>query len=154
MGARISWNYTTSMTIVVFVIAALLVLRFMSTGGIPMLRMMGGSGAAEPGIAGLPGEQPTPKFDAAGQSSDPSCGSRQCELAASGGLEPARSGGRCGRLASNRVQPMLSRPRRSVRTVMQFGVADLADPARPASGSRQAGPAISPRPYLPPQRVA
>ncbi|ORV75609.1 hypothetical protein AWC07_23080 [Mycobacterium gastri] len=43
MHAGISWNYTTWLNIVFLVIAATLVLRFVATGGIPMLRMMGGS---------------------------------------------------------------------------------------------------------------
>jgi uncharacterized membrane protein YraQ (UPF0718 family) len=43
MHAAISWNYTTWLNIVFLVIAALFVIRFITTGGIPMLRMMGGS---------------------------------------------------------------------------------------------------------------
>jgi uncharacterized membrane protein YraQ (UPF0718 family) len=38
----ISWNYTTWLNIVFLLIAAVLIVRFTRTGGIPMLRMMGG----------------------------------------------------------------------------------------------------------------
>lgn len=47
MSAGISWNYTTWLNIVFLVIAALLVARFFTSGGMPMLRMMGGSPDAE-----------------------------------------------------------------------------------------------------------
>ncbi|OBA59294.1 hypothetical protein A5647_16585 [Mycobacterium sp. 1100029.7] len=43
LEAAISWNYTTWLNIVFLVLAALLVARFVTSGGIPMLRMMGGS---------------------------------------------------------------------------------------------------------------
>src|SRR5258707_9374365 len=43
MEAGISWNYTTWLNIVFLILAAVLVVRFIRTGGIPMLRMMGGS---------------------------------------------------------------------------------------------------------------
>lgn len=43
MTDGIRWNYTTWLNIVFLVLAAVLVLRFTRTGGIPMLRMMGGS---------------------------------------------------------------------------------------------------------------
>ncbi|WP_168991251.1 permease [Mycobacterium attenuatum] len=43
MHAGISWNYTTWLNVVFLVVAAILVVRFAATGGIPMLRMMGGS---------------------------------------------------------------------------------------------------------------
>jgi uncharacterized protein len=43
MHAVISWNYTTWLNIVFVALAALLVVRFVTTGGMPMLRMMGGS---------------------------------------------------------------------------------------------------------------
>ncbi|MGB8206448.1 MAG: permease, partial [Mycobacterium sp.] len=36
-------NYTTWLNIVFVALAAVLVVRFVTTGGIPMLRMMGGS---------------------------------------------------------------------------------------------------------------
>jgi uncharacterized protein len=49
MQAGISWNYTTWLNIVFLALAALLVARFVTTGGMPMLRMMGGSPAAEHG---------------------------------------------------------------------------------------------------------
>src|SRR6201998_4461367 len=48
MQAGISWNYTTWLNIAFLVVAALLVVRFVTTDGIPMLRMMGGSPNAEP----------------------------------------------------------------------------------------------------------
>jgi uncharacterized membrane protein YraQ (UPF0718 family) len=41
--AGISWNYTTWLNIAFLILATVLVLRFVRTGGIPMLRMMGGS---------------------------------------------------------------------------------------------------------------
>lgn len=43
MESGISWNYTTWLNIVFLLLAAVLVIRFVRTGGIPMLRMMGGS---------------------------------------------------------------------------------------------------------------
>jgi|CZKW01.1.fsa_nt_gi uncharacterized membrane protein YraQ (UPF0718 family) len=39
----VSWNYTTWLNIVFLLLAALLLVRFARTGGMPMLRMMGGS---------------------------------------------------------------------------------------------------------------
>ena len=47
MEAGISWNYTTWLNIAFLTLAAVLVVRFVTTGGIPMLRMMGGSPDAE-----------------------------------------------------------------------------------------------------------
>ncbi|HYB80713.1 MAG TPA: permease [Mycobacterium sp.] len=41
--AGISWNYTTWLNIAFLVIAAMLVVRFITSGGLPMVRMMGGS---------------------------------------------------------------------------------------------------------------
>lgn len=43
MTAEISWNYTTWLNVIFLVIAAALVVRFITSGGLPMLRMMGGS---------------------------------------------------------------------------------------------------------------
>jgi uncharacterized protein len=43
MQAAISWNYTTWLNIAFLVIAALLIARFITSGGLPMVRMMGGS---------------------------------------------------------------------------------------------------------------
>ena len=43
MTGGISWNYTTWLNIAFLVIAAVLVVRFVTSGGMPMLRMMGGS---------------------------------------------------------------------------------------------------------------
>jgi len=43
MQAGISWNYTTWLNIAFLILAAVLVARFIRTGGIPMLHMMGGS---------------------------------------------------------------------------------------------------------------
>jgi len=40
---HISWNYTTWLNIAFLILAAVLVVRFIRTGGLPMLRMMGGS---------------------------------------------------------------------------------------------------------------
>jgi uncharacterized membrane protein YraQ (UPF0718 family) len=50
MKAGISWNYTTWLNIAFLILAAVLVVRFIRTGGIPMLRMMGGT--PEPGQDG------------------------------------------------------------------------------------------------------
>jgi hypothetical protein len=41
--ANIVWNYTTVLNIIFLALAAVLVIRFVRTGGIPMLRMMGGA---------------------------------------------------------------------------------------------------------------
>ncbi len=49
MEGGISWNYTTWLNIVFLGLAVLLVTRFVVTGGIPMLRAMGGSPDAEHG---------------------------------------------------------------------------------------------------------
>jgi hypothetical protein len=38
----VSWNYTTWLNIVFLLLAAVLVFRFVRTGGLPMLRMMNG----------------------------------------------------------------------------------------------------------------
>jgi uncharacterized membrane protein YraQ (UPF0718 family) len=43
MEAGISWNYTTWLNLAFLALAVVLVVRFVRTGGIPMLRMMGGS---------------------------------------------------------------------------------------------------------------
>ena len=43
MQAAISWNYTTWLNIAFVVIAAMLIARFIASGGLPMVRMMGGS---------------------------------------------------------------------------------------------------------------
>ncbi len=40
--ASISWNYTTWLNLVFLVLTALMLVRFARTGGLPMLRMMGG----------------------------------------------------------------------------------------------------------------
>jgi len=47
MEAGISWNYTTWLNIAFLVLAAVLGVRFVKTGGLPMLRSMGGSPDAE-----------------------------------------------------------------------------------------------------------
>ena len=49
MDGGISWNYTTWLNIVFIGLAVLLVVRFVVTGGMPMLRAMGGSPDAEHG---------------------------------------------------------------------------------------------------------
>jgi uncharacterized membrane protein YraQ (UPF0718 family) len=49
MEAGISWNYTTWLNIAFLALAVVLVVRFVRTGGIPMLRMMGGSPPADGG---------------------------------------------------------------------------------------------------------
>ncbi len=43
MEAHISWNYTTWLNIAFLVVGAILVVRFVTSGGMPMVRMMGGS---------------------------------------------------------------------------------------------------------------
>ena len=43
MEAHISWNYTTWLNIAFLALAAVLIARFITSGGIPMLRIMGGS---------------------------------------------------------------------------------------------------------------
>lgn len=48
MEATISWNYTTWLNIAFLVVAAPLVIRFVTSGGLPMVRMMGGSPDAQP----------------------------------------------------------------------------------------------------------
>jgi uncharacterized protein len=48
MESSIGWNYTTWLNIVFLALAALLVARFVTTGGVPMLRAMGGPPDAEP----------------------------------------------------------------------------------------------------------
>jgi uncharacterized membrane protein YraQ (UPF0718 family) len=48
MQAAILWNYTTWLNIAFLVIAAILIARFITTGGLPMVRMMGGSPDARP----------------------------------------------------------------------------------------------------------
>jgi uncharacterized membrane protein YraQ (UPF0718 family) len=47
MHASFSWNYTTWLNIAFMALAVVLVVRFVRTGGIPMLREMGGSPNAE-----------------------------------------------------------------------------------------------------------
>ncbi len=42
LEASISWNYTTLLNIAFGVLAVILVVRFITSGGLPMLRMMGG----------------------------------------------------------------------------------------------------------------
>lgn len=43
LESSISWNYTTWLNVVFLILAAILVARFVRTGGLPMLRMMGGN---------------------------------------------------------------------------------------------------------------
>jgi uncharacterized protein len=43
MHSGISWNYTSWLNIIFLALAAVLVVRFFTSGGMPMLRMMGGS---------------------------------------------------------------------------------------------------------------
>jgi uncharacterized protein len=38
----IRWNYTTWLNVAFLTVAAMMVVRFVRTGGLPMLRMMGG----------------------------------------------------------------------------------------------------------------
>ncbi|OBK40492.1 hypothetical protein A5659_11375 [Mycobacterium sp. 1165196.3] len=46
--ASISWNYTTWLNIAFLMLAAVLIARFVTSGGLPMVRMMGGSPEAGP----------------------------------------------------------------------------------------------------------
>ena len=46
--ASVQWNYTTVLNIIFLILAAALCYRFTRTGGIPMLKMMGG----QPGTTG------------------------------------------------------------------------------------------------------
>jgi uncharacterized membrane protein YraQ (UPF0718 family) len=56
--ASISWNYTTWLNIAFLILAAALIIRFIRTGGITMLRMMGGTPAsAEHGHHAQPGDE-------------------------------------------------------------------------------------------------
>ncbi len=41
--AAITWNYTTFLNIAFLLLAAVLIIRFVRSGGVPMLKMMGGS---------------------------------------------------------------------------------------------------------------
>jgi uncharacterized protein len=43
MEERITWNYTTWLNLAFLLLAGVLVVRFVRTGGVPMLKMMGGS---------------------------------------------------------------------------------------------------------------
>lgn len=52
LEASISWNYTTWLNIAFLGFAAILVVRFITSGGLPMLRMMGGSPEAQPDQSG------------------------------------------------------------------------------------------------------
>jgi uncharacterized protein len=47
MEERIMWNYTTWLNLAFLLLAAVLIIRFVRTGGIPMLKMMGGSPGKE-----------------------------------------------------------------------------------------------------------
>jgi hypothetical protein len=47
MEGSIHWNYTTVLNIIFLILAVVLVIRFLRTGGPEMLRMMGGSGHHE-----------------------------------------------------------------------------------------------------------
>jgi uncharacterized membrane protein YraQ (UPF0718 family) len=43
VDATISWNYTTYLNLIFLGLAALLIIRFVRSGGLPMLKMMGGA---------------------------------------------------------------------------------------------------------------
>jgi uncharacterized membrane protein YraQ (UPF0718 family) len=47
MEQGVTWNYTTWLNIAFLILTGLLLIRFVRTGGIPMLRMMGGSPGAQ-----------------------------------------------------------------------------------------------------------
>jgi len=71
LQASIQWNYTTILNIIFLILAAAFCYRFTRTGGIPMLKMMGGA----PGTDQDQGrdEDPAPSR-AAGQSAPPDGG--------------------------------------------------------------------------------
>ncbi len=48
LQAGVSWNYTTVLNIVALLVSAILVWRFLRTGGLNMLRMMGSVGESRP----------------------------------------------------------------------------------------------------------
>ena len=50
--AGVTWNYTTWLNVAALALAGILVVRFLSTGGIAMLRMMGGPAGDDHGAAG------------------------------------------------------------------------------------------------------
>ncbi|HZE31139.1 MAG TPA: permease [Actinoallomurus sp.] len=52
MEERIMWNYTTWLNLAFLLIAGVLLIRFVRTGGVPMLKMMGGSPENEDAHAG------------------------------------------------------------------------------------------------------
>ncbi|MFJ5613888.1 permease [Streptomyces sp. NPDC093221] len=58
--AGISWDYTTWLNIVFLLVGAALVIRFWRTGGIPMLRMMGGAPEGPDGQGGVRGHDGGP----------------------------------------------------------------------------------------------
>jgi hypothetical protein len=43
--AHLAWNYTTWLNLAFLALTAVLLVRFFITGGLPMLRMMGGAAA-------------------------------------------------------------------------------------------------------------
>jgi uncharacterized membrane protein YraQ (UPF0718 family) len=43
MAEHVTWNYTTWLNVAFLVLVAVLLIRFVRTGGMPMLKMMGGS---------------------------------------------------------------------------------------------------------------
>jgi uncharacterized membrane protein YraQ (UPF0718 family) len=49
IDAGISWNYTTWLNLALLAITAILLVRFVRSGGLPMLKMMGGSPDADRG---------------------------------------------------------------------------------------------------------
>jgi uncharacterized protein len=61
----VTWNYTSWLNVVFLLLAALLVVRFMRTGGPAMLRMMGGSPPGGPGGSAA-GEHDAPSCHASG----------------------------------------------------------------------------------------
>jgi uncharacterized protein len=56
--ASFSWNYTTWLDLALLLVTVVLVARFVHTGGLPMLRMMGGSPETEPHGGDRRGESP------------------------------------------------------------------------------------------------
>jgi uncharacterized membrane protein YraQ (UPF0718 family) len=54
----VSWDYTTWLNIVALLLVAVLLLRFLRTGGLAMLRMMGGDPGAQHGDDGGAGQHP------------------------------------------------------------------------------------------------
>jgi uncharacterized membrane protein YraQ (UPF0718 family) len=83
--AHLAWNYTTWLNLAFLALAAILVIRFLTTGGVPMLKMMGG----RPDTA-----------DHHGPASPPGGGDRHTTDTGHGHHNPGDTGGHDGRRAA------------------------------------------------------